>query len=90
MDDISSNLALNVRQLRSARQLSQAQLARIAGINIPSQKRLAIALTYIYGIGPHRAQEICTTCGIPLTTRVHELSTDQVNTIREVIDRDYS
>ena len=64
-------------------------MARIAGINIPRQKRLAIALTYIYGIGNTKAQTICTACGIDASTRVHMLSTEQVNTIREVIDRDY-
>ncbi|MCH9779761.1 MAG: 30S ribosomal protein S13 [Alphaproteobacteria bacterium] len=65
-------------------------MARIAGINIPNQKRLVVALTYIYGIGPQKASEICAKCQIDQSLRVHTLNPEQVNTIREVIDRDYS
>ncbi len=64
-------------------------MARIAGVNIPTQKRVPIALTYIYGIGPTKAREICTKVGIPESKRVHQLSDDEVVRIREVIDRDY-
>jgi small subunit ribosomal protein S13 len=64
-------------------------VARIAGVNIPTQKRVPIALTYIFGIGPTKAKEICTKVGIPDSKRVHQLSDDEVVRIREVIDRDY-
>ncbi|MBX6320280.1 MAG: 30S ribosomal protein S13 [Rhodospirillaceae bacterium] len=64
-------------------------MARIAGVNIPTQKRVPIALTYIYGIGPTKAKEICSKVGIPESKRVHQLSDDEVVRIREVIDRDY-
>lgn len=64
-------------------------MARIAGVNIPTNKRVVIALRYIYGIGPTKAQEICTKVGIPDSKRVNQLSDDEVLRIREVIDRDY-
>jgi small subunit ribosomal protein S13 len=64
-------------------------LARIAGVNIPTQKRVEIALTYIHGIGRTKAKEILTKVGIPGTRRVHELTEDEVIRIRESIDRDY-
>jgi len=64
-------------------------VARIAGVNIPTQKRVSIALTYIFGIGPAKAQEICGKVGIPDDRRVHQLTDDEVVRIREVIDRDY-
>jgi small subunit ribosomal protein S13 len=64
-------------------------VARIAGVNIPTQKRVLIALTYIYGIGPAKAQDICSKVGIPADRRVHQLTDDEVVRIREVIDHDY-
>jgi len=64
-------------------------VARIAGVNIPTQKRVLIALTYIYGIGRTKAQEICEKIGIPSERRVHQLTDDEVLRIREVIDREY-
>jgi small subunit ribosomal protein S13 len=64
-------------------------VARIAGVNIPTQKRLPIALTYIHGIGRTKAVEICENCDIPLERRVHELTDDEVIRVREAIDRDY-
>ncbi len=64
-------------------------MARIAGINIPTQKRLPIALTYIHGIGPTKAEEICEKCGIPMERRVHELTDDEVIRVRETIDQSY-
>jgi small subunit ribosomal protein S13 len=65
-------------------------VARIAGVNIPSQKRVPIGLTYIHGIGPAMAAEICEKVGIPPQRRVHELTDDEVLRIREVIDREYT
>lgn len=64
-------------------------MARIAGVNIPTQKRVLIALTYIHGIGRTKAQEICSKVGIPSERRVHQLTDDEVLRIRELIDRDY-
>ncbi len=65
-------------------------MARIAGVNIPSQKRVEIGLTYIHGIGRTKAQEICQKVGIPGTRRVHEMTDDEIVRIRELIDRDYT
>jgi small subunit ribosomal protein S13 len=64
-------------------------VARIAGVNIPTQKRVIIALTYITGIGPKKASEICTKVGIPAERRVHQLTDAEVGKIRETIDQDY-
>ncbi len=64
-------------------------MARIAGVNIPAQKRVEIALRYIYGIGPMRATAICQKIGIPVERRVNELTDDEIFKIREVIDHDY-
>ena len=64
-------------------------MARIAGVNIPTNKRVLIALRYIYGIGPAKAQDICAKVGIAEAKRVNQLSDDEVLRIREVIDRDY-
>jgi len=64
-------------------------LARIAGVNIPTQKRVEVGLTYIYGIGPTKATEICEKVGIPSQRRVSELTEQEVIRIREVIDREY-
>jgi len=64
-------------------------VARIAGVNIPTNKRVLIALQYIHGIGPQKANEIMTKVGIPETRRVAQLTDQEVLQIREVIDRDY-
>jgi small subunit ribosomal protein S13 len=64
-------------------------LARIAGVNIPTNKRVLIALTYIHGIGRAKALEIVTALGIPNERRVNQLTDDEVLKIRELIDRDY-
>ena len=64
-------------------------MARIAGVNIPTQKRVEIALTYIHGIGRTKASNICQQVGIPRERRVNELTDDEVSRIRETIDRDY-
>jgi len=64
-------------------------VARIAGVNIPTQKRVLIALTYIHGIGATKAKEICSKVGIPAERRVSQLTDDEVVRIRETIDRDY-
>ncbi len=64
-------------------------MARIAGVNIPTAKRVVIALTYIHGIGDAKAKEICDKVGIPAERRVNELSDSDVIQIRESIDADY-
>ena len=64
-------------------------MARIAGVNIPSNKRVVIALRYIYGIGPAKARDICTSLAIPAERRVNELGDDEVLKIRELIDREF-
>jgi len=64
-------------------------VARIAGVNIPTNKRVVIALTYIHGIGRTFAQQIVDKVGIPADRRVNELSDAEVLQIRETIDRDY-
>jgi len=64
-------------------------LARIAGVNIPSAKRVEVALTYIFGIGRKTAQDICTKSGVSMDRRVQDLSDEDVSKLREVIDRDY-
>lgn len=64
-------------------------MARIAGVNIPTNKRVQIALTYIHGIGRAKAVEICTKLGIPDDRRVSQLSDEDVLKIREMIDHDY-
>ena len=64
-------------------------MARIAGVNIPTNKRVLIALTYIHGIGDAKAKEICAAVGIPAERRVNELTDAEVIQIRETIDRDY-
>jgi small subunit ribosomal protein S13 len=65
-------------------------LARIAGVNIPSAKRVDIALTYIYGIGLKTSLEICNKAGISPNVRVHSLNEEEVSRLRETIDKDYT
>lgn len=65
-------------------------MARIAGVNIPTNKRVVIALTYIHGIGPKSSQDICAKLGVPAERRVNELTEDEVIRIRETIDSEYT
>ncbi|MCA4920475.1 MAG: 30S ribosomal protein S13 [Roseomonas sp.] len=64
-------------------------MARIAGVNIPTNKRVLISLRYIYGIGPQNAQVICDQLSIPAERRVNQLTDDEIMRIRELIDREY-
>lgn len=64
-------------------------MARIAGVNIPTNKNLYAALQYIYGIGPVKALEICEKTGISHGRRVFSLDEKEVLAIRELIDKDY-
>ncbi len=63
-------------------------MARIAGVNIPTQKRVEIALTYIHGIGHTTAKEICERVGIPAERRVNEMTDDEAAKIREIVDNE--
>ncbi len=65
-------------------------MARIAGVNIPTAKRVEIALRYINGIGPVNSKVICAEVKIPASKRVNELSDAEILAIREIIDRDYT
>ncbi|MGO9817228.1 MAG: 30S ribosomal protein S13, partial [Acidocella sp.] len=59
------------------------------GVNIPTNKRVVISLRYIYGIGPAKAQEICTALSIPDERQVNQLSDDEILRLREMIDKDF-
>jgi small subunit ribosomal protein S13 len=62
-------------------------MARLAGVDIPREKRLEIALTYIYGIGPSLAKQVCEATGIDVSTRVRDLTDSEVNQLRSWIDQ---
>jgi small subunit ribosomal protein S13 len=64
-------------------------VARIAGVNIPTNKRVEISLTYIHGIGRTKAREICEKVGLPTERRVNDLTEGEIIQIRELIDNDY-
>jgi small subunit ribosomal protein S13 len=64
-------------------------VARIAGVNIPTNKRVVIALQYIHGVGPKSADEIMEKANLPAERRVSQLTDAEVLQIREIIDRDY-
>lgn len=65
-------------------------MARIAGVDLPREKRIEIGLTYIYGIGKPKSQEILAKTGINPDTRVRDLTDDEVNSLRDVIDKEYT
>ena len=64
-------------------------MARISGVNIPSNKRVVVALTYIYGIGPKISENICKKVNLEESKRVNQLSDDEISKIREIIDSDH-
>jgi small subunit ribosomal protein S13 len=64
-------------------------VARIAGVDIPREKRAVISLTYIYGIGPNSARQIMATAGISEDRRTRDLTEDEVNRLRELVERRY-
>jgi small subunit ribosomal protein S13 len=64
-------------------------VARIAGVDIPREKRVEVALTYIYGIGPTSAKKIIAKTSVDPDTRVRNLTEEEVNRIREVVDKEY-
>ena len=61
-------------------------MARIAGVNLPREKRLEVGLTYIFGIGRARAQEICAALGLALDTKVRDLTDEEITNLRNYID----
>tara|TARA_Y100000590_G_scaffold413075_1_gene508574 strand:+ start:16 stop:396 length:381 start_codon:yes stop_codon:yes gene_type:complete len=65
-------------------------MARISGVNIPTNKKIHIALTYIFGIGPKIAKDICQKASIDKTKRVNELNDEEVIKIREIVESNYS
>ena len=65
-------------------------MARIAGVDIPRNKQVAVSLQYIYGIGPSLSQKILAQAGVNPATKVNDLAEDEVNRIREIIDRGYN
>ncbi|MGE5507651.1 MAG: 30S ribosomal protein S13 [Chitinophagales bacterium] len=64
-------------------------MARIAGVDLPREKRVEVALNYIYGIGPTTSREILAKTGVNPDTRVRDLTDEEVTKLRDVIDRDY-
>jgi small subunit ribosomal protein S13 len=64
-------------------------MARIAGVDLPREKRVAVGLTYIYGIGPATAEQILEKTGVNADLRVKDLTESDVNKLRQVIERDY-
>ena len=61
-------------------------MGRIAGVDIPNNKRIVVALTYIYGIGPTRAKQICESCGVSEDIRSKDLTEEQVNSLRTAVE----
>lgn len=64
-------------------------MARIAGVNLPGQKRLVIALQYLYGVGQYRAQQICEKSGVDKSKRVNDLQDKEITAIRVAIDQNF-
>ena len=65
-------------------------MARISGVNIPTNKRIRVALTYIFGIGPKIANDICSEASVDMKMRVSQLKDEELNKIREIIDAKHS
>ena len=65
-------------------------MARISGVNIPSGKRVEIALTYVFGIGSTRANKICSAANLDPNKRVNSLTEDELTKVRDIIDKHYS
>lgn len=64
-------------------------MARIAGVNIPKEKRFVISLTYIYGIGTTTAQKICQKLKVDLAVRTHQVSEDKLSQVRSLIEKEH-
>jgi small subunit ribosomal protein S13 len=75
--------------IRAEKPATENNLARIAGVNLPTGKRVEVGLQYIYGIGATSARDIMTKLSMPLDRRVNQLTDHEVSQIRELIDREY-
>jgi len=64
-------------------------LARIAGVNLPNQKRLEVGLTYIFGVGPSTAREICAALGLSPDTKIRDLTDEEITKLQRYIDEHY-
>lgn len=64
-------------------------MARISGVNIPSGKRIEVALTYVYGIGATRAKQICKVASLDANKRVNSLTEDELSKIRDIVEKNY-
>ena len=64
-------------------------MARLAGVDLPKNKRMEIALTYIYGIGPTKAKEILKDAGVSPDTKTDDLADSEISALRNIIDKDY-
>ena len=64
-------------------------MARIAGVDLPARKRIVVGLTYVFGVGRHRSEEILTKAGIDFNVRTDDLTEGEVRKIREVLEREY-
>lgn len=64
-------------------------MARISGVNIPTNKRACVALTYIFGIGPKKAADICSQASVDKSKRINQLNDNEITKIRELIDKNY-
>jgi small subunit ribosomal protein S13 len=87
--DLPERARIQSRESHAGSATGETYVARIAGVNIPTNKRVLIALQYIHGIGQKSAAEIMEKTKIPLDRRVSQLSDAEVLQIREMIDRDY-
>ena len=65
-------------------------MARISGVNIPSGKRIEVALTYVYGIGATRAKQICKDASLDANKRVNSLTEDELSKIRDIVEKKYT
>src|SRR3981189_3906186 len=86
---IPARVSTEHKPVRQGSATGEKSVARIAGVNIPTNKRVLIALQYIHGIGQRNAADILEKVKIPDDRRVSQLSDQEVLQIREVIDRDY-
>src|SRR5437763_17024153 len=81
---------LELRTQNSKFTQREATVARIAGVDIPRDKRVEIALTYIFGIGPTSAKKIIQKTNVDPSTRVRNLTEEEVNKLRETVDKEYT
>jgi small subunit ribosomal protein S13 len=86
---VSCGLFARILVTSSAKGKERKSMARIAGVDLPREKRVEVGLTYIYGIGLATSQEILKSTGINPDTRVKDLAEEEVTRLREIIDRDY-